>query len=191
PDRFLEPASASWPSLIAALGETTGVDASTDDGCIEALEDRLAYFKERGAVSTDHAHMDAGTEPLEKEEAARIYAAALRGSASMEETTAFRRHMIFEMARMSTEDGLVMTLHPAVHRNHDPGKFARSGADTGANITISVEFTRALQPRLAAFGNHPNLNLAAFTIDETVYSRELAPMAGYYRSFYVGVPWWF
>lgn len=191
PDRFLEPASASWPSLIAALGETTGVDTSTYDGFIEALEDRRAYFKERGAVSTDHAHMDAGTEPLEKEEAARIYAAALRGSASMEETTAFRRHMIFEMARMSTEDGLVMTLHPAVHRNHDPENFARFGADTGADIPISVEFTRALQPLLAAFGNHPNLNLVAFTIDETVYSRELAPMAGYYRSFYVGVPWWF
>src|SRR5699024_11461422 len=128
PDRFLEPARASWPSLIAALGESSGVDTSTYDGFIEALEDRRAYFKDRGAVSTDHAHMDAGTEPLEKEEAARIYAAALRGSASREGTTAFSRHMIFEMARMSSGDGLVMTLHPAVHRNHDPENFSRCGA---------------------------------------------------------------
>src|SRR5699024_11444832 len=129
---FLDPASAGWPSLIATLGERTGVDTSAYDGFIEALENRRAYFKDRGAVSTDHAHMDAGTEPLEKEEAARIYAAALRGSATMEETTAFRRHMIFEMARMSSGDGLVLTLHPAVHRNDDPEHFARFGPDTGA-----------------------------------------------------------
>src|SRR5699024_12689013 len=140
----------------------------------------------RGAGSTADARLGAGPGPLEKAGAARLSAAALRGSATMEETPAFRRHMIFEMARMSTEDGLVMTLHPAVHRNHDPEHFARFGPDTGADIPISVEFTRALQPLLAAFGNHPNLNLVAFTIDETVYSRELAPMAGYYRSFYVG-----
>lgn len=191
PDRFLEPRRPDWPELITALGEVSGVDTSTYSGYIEALENRRAYFRAHGAVSSDHSHADAGTQPLTKADAERIYQAALAGSANVEETDAFRRHMMFEMARMASEDGLVMTLHPAVFRNHDPQNLANYGADVGSDIPIGVEFTKALQPLLAQFGNHPNFQLVTFTIDETVYSRELAPMAGYYRSFYVGAPWWF
>lgn len=191
PDRFLEPARADWPELIRRLGEVSGVDTGDYRGYIEALENRRAYFKAHGAVSSDHSHADAGTQPLDEAEAARIYAAALAGRARAEEATAFRRHMVHEMARMATEDGLVMTLHPAVYRNHDPRTFASYGADTGADIPTSVEFTHALQPLLASFGNHENFTLVVFTIDETTYSRELAPMAGFYRAMHVGVPWWF
>ncbi len=169
----------------------SGIDTDTYAGYIEALENRREFFKSHGAVSSDHSHADAGTEPLDEADAARIYSAALSGNATDEQVVAFRRHMMFQMARMASEDGLVMTLHPAVYRNHDPKNFARFGADTGADIPIEVEFTKALQPLLGEFGNHPNFTLVAFTIDETVYSRELAPMAGYYRSFYVGAPWWF
>ncbi|QGH69496.1 glucuronate isomerase [Pseudactinotalea sp. HY158] len=191
PDRFLEPARADWPDLVRRLGEVSGVDTGDYRGYVAALENRRAYFKAHGAVSSDHSHADAGTEPLEAGEAAVIYAAALAGEATPAQATAFRRHMVHEMARMATEDGLVMTLHPAVRRNHDPRTFAEYGPDTGADIPTSVEFTHALQPLLGRFGNHPDFTLVVFTIDETVYSRELAPMAGFYRSMHVGVPWWF
>ncbi|MGO1316059.1 MAG: glucuronate isomerase [Cellulomonadaceae bacterium] len=191
PDRFLEPAGPEWPSLVQALGRVTETDTGTYAGYIEALELRRAYFKAHGAVSSDHSHLDAGTQPLEPGDARRIFASALRGEASEAETTAFRRHMVCEMARMATEDGLVMTLHPAVRRNHDPQGLARFGTDIGADIPVAADFTEPLQPLLARYGNHPNLHLVVFTIDETVYSRELAPLAGYYSSVYVGVPWWF
>ena len=191
PDRFFELARPGWPTLAAQLGEVSGEDTGSYRGFISALENRRSYFKENGGVSTDHSHFDAGTQPLEEADAASIYAAALRGEASAAQTVAFRRHMMTETARMATEDGLVMTLHPAVHRNHDPENLANYGADVGSDIPAAVEFTQALQPLLARYGNHPNLNLVVFTIDETVYSRELAPMAGYYRSMFVGVPWWF
>jgi glucuronate isomerase len=128
---------------------------------------------------------------LDDAEAQRIYAAALRGEASEAETTAFRRHMLVEMARMATEDGLVMTLHPGVYRNHDTATARRFGPDTGHDIPVGVEFTRGLQPLLDRFGSADGFHLVLFTVDETVYSRELAPLAGYYPSVYVGVPWWF
>ncbi|WP_454083341.1 glucuronate isomerase [Georgenia sp. Marseille-Q6866] len=191
PDRFLELARPGWADLARQLGEVSGVDTGDYAGYIAALENRRRYFKEHGAVSSDHSHADAGTEPLELAEAERIYAAALRGEATAEEGRAFHRHMMSETARMATEDGLVMTLHPAVYRNHDTDNFERYGADAGSDIPIKVEFTKALQPLLARYGNHSNLTLVVFTIDETVYSRELAPMAGFYRSMHVGVPWWF
>ncbi len=191
PDRFLELGRADWPELARKLGEVADVDTGDYAGYIAALENRRRYFKEHGAVSSDHSHADAGTAPLEEGEAARIYAAALRGEATTEETVAFRRHMMSETARMATEDGLVMTLHHGVYRNHDPQNLAAYGADAGSDIPLGVEFTRSLQPLLGRYGNHPNLNLVVFTIDETVFSRELAPMAGFYRSLYVGVPWWF
>ncbi|WP_324651956.1 glucuronate isomerase [Georgenia sp. H159] len=191
PDRFLELARPDWPELARRLGEVADVDTGTYAGYITALETRRRYFKEHGAVSSDHSHYDAGTEPLEEAEAARIYDAALRGEVSAEDATAFRRHMMSETARMATEDGLVMTLHPAVRRNHDPDNLRRYGADVGSDIPVRVEFTEALRPLLGRYGNHPNLTLVVFTIDEDVYSRELAPMAGFYRSMHVGVPWWF
>jgi glucuronate isomerase len=191
PDRFLELARPGWADLARRLGEVAGVDTGDYAGYITALENRRRYFKEHGAVSSDHSHFDAGTQPLETAEAERIYAAALRGEATEEEGRAFHRHMMSETARMATEDGLVMTLHPAVRRNHDPDNFERYGADAGSDIPVAVEFTEALRPLLGRYGNHPNFTLVVFTIDETVYSRELAPMAGFYRSMHVGVPWWF
>ncbi len=191
PDRFLELARPGWADLARRLGEVAGVDTGSYAGYIAALENRRRYFKEHGAVSSDHSHLDAGTQPLELAEAERIYAAALRGEATVEEGRAFHRHMMSETARMATEDGLVMTLHPAVRRNHDPDNLERYGADAGSDIPVGVEFTEALRPLLGRYGNHPNFTLVVFTIDETVYSRELAPMAGFYRSMHVGVPWWF
>lgn len=191
PDRFFELGREDWPSLAGQLGEVADVDTGSYAGFITALETRRQYFKENGGVSTDHSHIDAGTEPLDETEAARIYDAALRGEANEGETIAFRRHMMSETARMATEDGLVMTLHHGVRRNHDPQNFAGYGADAGSDIPVGVEFTDALRPMLGRYGNHPNFTLVVFTIDETVYSRELAPMAGFYSSMHVGVPWWF
>ena len=184
-------ADMEFPQLMGDLAAASGIDTGDYRGFIAALENRRAYFKAHGAVSTDHSHADVITLTLEEPEAARIYAAALAGTASEDEATALRRHLLVEMARMSVEDGLVMTLHPAVFRNHDPGALAAYGPDTGHDIPLAVEFTRGLQPLLARYGNADGFHLVLFTLDETVFSREIAPLAGYYRSVYAGVPWWF
>src|SRR5208282_1429584 len=135
--------------------------------------------------------LDARTDPLPERTAQRIYRAALDGSATVPEAVAFRRHMLLEMARMSCEDGLVMTLHPGVRRNHHRPTFERFGPDAGHDIPIRCDFTDALAPLLERFGTHPGFHLVVFTVDETVWSRELAPLAGFYPSVFIGVPWWF
>jgi glucuronate isomerase len=191
PDRYLEPADDGWGQAVGRLGASADVDTGDYAGYVEALERRRRYFVAHGAVSADHSHADSRTDPLPPAEAARIYRAALAGAASAAEATAFRRHMVLEMARMSCDDGLVMTLHPAVRRNHHGPTFARYGADVGADMPIRVEFTDALRPLLQRFGTHPGFHLIVFTVDETVWSRELAPLAGFYPAVYIGVPWWF
>jgi glucuronate isomerase len=191
PDRYLEPAQGGWTGAVAALGEAAGVDTGDYAGYVAALEVRRRYFVAHGAVSADHSHPDVRTDPLKPAEAARIYRAALAGDVGVQEAAAFRRHMLLEMARMSCDDGLVMTLHPGVRRNHHRPTWERYGADVGADIPVRVEFTDALRPLLERFGTHPGFHLVVFTIDETVWSRELAPMAGFYPSMYLGVPWWF
>jgi glucuronate isomerase len=191
PDRYLEPGQQGWAGAVAALGEAAGVDTGDYAGYVAALEQRRRYFVEHRAVSADHSHLDARTDPLSPAGAARIYRAALAGEAGTGESTAFRRHMLLEMARMSCEDGLVMTLHPGVRRNHHRPTWQRYGADVGADVPVRVEFTDALQPLLERFGTHPGFHLVVFTLDETVWSRELAPMAAFYPCLYVGVPWWF
>lgn len=191
PDRYLEPAQPGWAAAVGQLAEASGVDTSTYSGYLDALESRRRYFVEHGATSADHSHPDIRTDPLEAGEASRIFEAALRDQASDQEATAFRRHMLLEMARMSTQDGLVMTLHPGVRRNHHGPTGQRFGADQGHDIPVRVEFTDALRPLLERYGTHPQLNLVLFTVDETVFSREIAPLAGFYPAVYVGAPWWF
>ena len=168
----------------------TSTPGTTPASCA-ALEERRRHFIAHGAVSADHSHIDVRTDPLEPAEAARIYRAALAGEATEAESVALRRHLLLEMARMSCDDGLVMTLHPGVRRGHHGPTTAAFGPDTGNDIPIRAEFTDALRPLLERYGTHPNLHLVVFTLDETVFSRELAPLAGFYPSLYVGVPWWF
>ncbi|OLE30453.1 MAG: glucuronate isomerase [Actinobacteria bacterium 13_1_20CM_3_71_11] len=191
PDRYLEPARPDWPDLVARLGEVAGVDTGDYAGYVAALEQRRAHFLAHGATSADHSHEDVGTAPLSATDAERIYRAALAGRAGAAETVAFRRHMLGEMARMSCEDGLVMTIHPGVRRGHHGPTTARLGPDTGNDIPLRVEYTDALRPMLERYGTHPNFHLVLFTLDETTFSRELAPLAGFYPAVYVGAPWWF
>ena len=176
---------------MAQLGKAADVDTGDYAGYVRALEARRRYFVEHGAVSADHSHVDVRTDPLEPGEAARLFRSALAADTSPEEAVAFRRHMLLEMARMSCDDGLVMTLHPGVRRRHHGPTTARFGADTGNDIPLPIEFTDALRPLLERYGTHPGYHLVVFTMDETVFSRELAPLAGFYPALYVGVPWWF
>jgi glucuronate isomerase len=191
PDRYLEPARPDFPALMAALGEASGIDTGSYAGYLAALADRRRYFKDHGAVSSDHSHADVVTLSLDDADATRIYADAMAGRVSGDDATAFRRHMLVEMARMATEDGLVMTVHPGVHRSHHPATTKLFGPDTGNDIPVAMEYTRALQPLLDRFGTAAGFHLILFTLDETVFSREIAPLAGFYPSVYVGAPWWF
>jgi glucuronate isomerase len=191
PDRYLETARPGWADAVKRLGAVADTDVGDYAGYVAALEQRRRFFVERGAVSADHSHADAVAEPLDRAEADRIYRSALAGQVSEAEATAFRRHMILEMARMSCDDGLVMTLHPGVRRNHHPDTLARYGADTGADIPIGVEFTDALRTLLGRYGTHPNFHLVLFTVDPDVFAREIGPLAGFYPAVYAGAPWWF
>jgi glucuronate isomerase len=186
PDRYLEPDRPDWAAAVRALG-----DVGDYPGYLAALAERRRYFVAHGAVSADHGHADAGTEPLDRHDADRIFRAALAGTVTAAEAIAFRRHMTFEMARMSCDDGLVMTLHPGVLRNHHTATADRYGPDTGHDIPVAVEYTRALRPLLQRFGTHPGFHLVLFTVDPDVYSREIAPLAGFYPAVYAGAPWWF
>jgi glucuronate isomerase len=191
PDRYLEAGALGWQAAVGRLAAISGTDTGSYAGWVAAMEQRRAYFAAHGAVSADHSHEDVGTEPLSPDAAERIYRASLAGTVDPADAVALRRHMLLEMARMSCDDGLVMTLHPGVRRNHHGPTLAAYGPDTGHDIPLRTEYTDALRPLLERFGTHPNLHLVLFTLDETVFSRELAPLAGFYPSVYVGAPWWF
>lgn len=191
PDAYLEPGRPGFKELTERLGQAADQDVSTYAGHVEAMRRRRAFFKECGAVSSDHSHRDAGTARLSDAEAETLYARALAGRIDQADADRLRRHMVNDQARLAVEDGLVMTLHPYVYRNHDTATFGRYGADVGGDIPMRAEFTAALQPLLEAYGNAEGFHLIPFTMDETVYSRELAPLAGWYKAVYVGVPWWF
>ena len=155
------------------------------------LEQRRAFFKSMGATATDHAALVPATAELTPVEAEAIFQRALKGEWTAADAARFTAHMLMEMARMSIEDGLVMQLHPGSFRNHNEVIFEKFGPDKGADIPIQTEYTRNLLPLLNKYGNDPRLTLILFTLDETAYSRELAPLAGHYPALKLGPPWWF
>jgi glucuronate isomerase len=191
PDAYLNPVRDDWTERIAKLGEVSGQDTSSYAGYIAALEQRRAHFKANGGTATDHGADDAQSQPLSDTDASRIFASALGGSASADELVAFRRHMLSEMARMACDDGLVMQLHPCVLRDHHTATFETYGRDVGGDLPVAAEYTRALRPLLNQYGTHPNFRMVLFTTDEDVFGREIAPLAGFYPSVFVGAPWWF
>lgn len=191
PDAVINLTTPGWADHLAALSQTSGVDVGDYASFIRALEQRRAFFKEMGAVATDHAAQTPATGMLSPAEADAIFQRARRGEATAEDAARFTGHMLMEMARMSIEDGLVMQLHPGSLRNHNEAIFQRFGGDRGADIPIAVDFTRGLQPLLNRYGNDHRLALILFTLDETTYGRELAPLAGHYPCLRLGPPWWF
>lgn len=191
PDAVVNLGTAGWLGHVQALGAAAGIDINSYAAFIRALEQRRAFFKGMGATATDHAAETAFTERLSAAECDAIFARAVRGEAGADDAARFTGHMLIEMARMSAEDGLVMQLHVGSLRNHNEAVFRRFGPDKGADIPLAGEFTRGLRPLLQAFGNDPRFSLILFTLDESVYSRELAPLAGHYPAVKLGPPWWF
>lgn len=191
PDRYVEPARREWAGDVDRLGEATNSDTSTFDGFLAALRRSREHFRKLGATATDHGHVDPGSATLPGDEASRLYLRARDGSATPAERIALRRHLLHEMAGMAAEDGMVMALHTGVARDHHPATAAALGPDTGHDIPVANEFTRHLAPILADYGTDPAFRLILFTVDETVWSRELAPLAGFYPSVYLGAPWWY
>lgn len=191
PDAVAHVDRDGWPALITQLGALADVDTSTYDGFLQAIRHRRQAFIAAGARATDHGHLSAAAVPLTDAEAGRIYAGALKGDVTAEDAAAFAGHMLYQSAVMSAEDGLVMQLHPGVLRDHDPAIFTTYGPDQGHDIPVPTEFTRSLRPVLERFGHADGFRLVLFTVDETVYSRELAPLAGVYPAVRLGAPWWF
>jgi glucuronate isomerase len=191
PDAVVNLLVPGWRANLDALSAVVGQEITTAKGLIAALEGRRAFFKSMGATSTDSGVETPYTEALSPAKAEKIFARALAGKATDKDAKRFTGHMMLEMARMSVEDGLVMQFHAGCYRNHNPVVYDKFGADKGSDIPIETEWVRNLKPLTDRFGNDPRLTMLLFTIDETSYSRELAPLAGHYPALKLGPPWWF
>ncbi len=191
PDGVVNLDAPNWRANIDTLSDVSSVDVVDYQSYIQALEQRRAFFKSMGATATDHAVLTPVTAELTPLEAEEIFQDALRGEADATDARRFTAHMLMEMARMSIEDGLVMQLHPGSFRNHNELVFKAFGLDKGADIPVQTEYTQNLRPLLNKYGNDARLTLILFTLDETTYSRELAPLAGHYPALRPGPPWWF
>lgn len=191
PDLAINILHPAWKQEIDRLSARSGIGITSYVSYIRALEDRRAFFKSMGATATDHAAVTPFTAELPRAGVEALFDRALEGRATGEDLHAFTGHMLMEMARMSVDDGLVMQLHPGSDRNHNELVFERFGPDRGADIPLATEYTRNLRPLLNKYGNAPGFRLVVFTLDETTFSRELAPLAGHYPAMRLGPPWWF
>jgi glucuronate isomerase len=191
PDPVVDADYVGFHANLVQLGERWKEDTSTWKGYLAALRKARAFFIEQGCTSTDHGHPTALTADLPESDAASLYAKIFSGLSTKPEQELFRAQMLTEMAGMSAEDGLTMQIHPGSVRNHNPLIYEKYGRDKGCDIPSPTEYVQSLRPLLAKYGNNPKLTIILFTLDETTYSRELAPLAGHYPALRLGPAWWF
>lgn len=191
PDNVLDPEFEGFQQNLDRLSELTSCSTATYTGYLDALRNRREYFRQHGATATDHGHPTARTENLDASDAVALFDRIRSGHFTAEEADMFRGQMLTEMAGMSLEDGMVMQLHPGSYRNHNQQLFQRFSRDKGADIPTQTNYVHALRPLLTRYGNESDLTLILFTLDETAYSRELAPLAGHYPCLKLGPAWWF
>jgi glucuronate isomerase len=191
PDPVVDPDFPDFVENLASLGRLTRTDISSWQGYLSALKQRRLDFKALGCTATDHGHPTAATADLNPDSAARLYQKISSGAGDPPERELFRAQMLTEMAAMSLDDGLVMQIHPGSFRNHNAQLFQRFGRDVGADIPMPTNYVQALRPLLDRFGNEAGFTIIIFTLDESTYSRELAPLAGHYPCLRLGPAWWF
>ncbi|QMV19615.1 glucuronate isomerase [Granulicella sp. 5B5] len=191
PDSVVDAEYIGFHDNIRKLGELTNEDVSSWKGYLDALRNRRKYFIEHGATATDHGHLTAMTADLPFNEAAALYERIYTGKTRPGDIELFQAQMLTELAGMSVEDGLTMQLHPGSIRNHNQKVYEKFGRDKGADIPSPTEYVRSLRPLLNKYGNEPNFIFILFTLDESTFSRELAPLAGHYPCLRLGPPWWF
>jgi glucuronate isomerase len=191
PDPVVDPEYEGFADSLELLAALTGEDTHSYRGYLAAHRQRRAFFRSMGATSTDHGHSTAATADLSGRDAEALFERVTRGQVSAADAELFRAHMLTVMAGMSLDDGLVMQIHPGSFRNHNPQLFARFGRNVGADIPVRTDYVSALRPLLARYGNNPALSLIVFTLDESSYARELAPLAGHYPALKLGPAWWF
>lgn len=191
PDAVVDPEFEGFADNIVALGALTGEDTMTWSGYLAAHRARRAFFKTHGATASDHGHPSATTANLNPDDARTLFAAIQSGEFTPQQAELFRAQMLTEMAKMSLDDGLTMQIHAGSRRNHSADVFAQFGRDMGFDIPGRTDYVQALKPLLDAVGMEPDLTVILFTLDETAYGRELAPLAGAYPALKLGPPWWF
>jgi len=191
PDAVVDPEFEGFTQNVSALGDLTGENVSSWVGYLRAHRVRREFFKQHGATASDHGHLTANTADLSKVDAEKLYSKVVSGKASATEADLFRGQMLTEMARMSLDDGLTLQIHAGSRRNHHAGVLSVYGRDKGFDIPGRTDYVEALQPLLNTVGFEPGLKIILFTLDETTYSRELAPLAGAYPCLLLGPPWWF
>lgn len=191
PDPVVDPDFEGFRDNLRVFSDLTGEDCLSWRGYLAAHRQRRAFFAAMGATSTDHGHPTARTANLSPAEAEALFRTVSAGSFTAADAELFRAQMLTEMAAMSVDDGLVMQIHPGAFRNHNAGVFARLGRDKGADIPMRTEYVHALKPLLDRFGDAPDLSIILFTLDESTYARELAPLAGHYPCLKLGPAWWF
>lgn len=191
PDGVIDPEHEDFQKNLQLFAHLTGEDVFSWRGYLSAHRNRRAFFKSMGATATDHGHPTARTLKLSESDGEKIFSRITSGNFSPVDAETFRAHMLWKLAEMSEDDHLVMQLHPGSFRNHNPHLFEKFGRDKGADIPGIIEFTHSLKPLLDSFGNSQNFRMILFTLDETNYARELAPLAGHYPALRLGPAWWF
>lgn len=124
--------SKEYSSYVKELGEKANIAIDSYSSLLQALENRLLFFKENGSFISDHSIEELYFTPLTDEEKEKIFAKALQNKEIEEkERLNFKSNLILDLARLYKKYCFAMQLHLKASRNNNERMYRLVGVDSG------------------------------------------------------------
>jgi len=201
PGTLLEPGNAGFAEYVGKLRLAANMrnEIVDWDTLLEALENRLDFFAQKGCVISDHALDPPVYDPSASETKATLaFRKALRGEAlTQEEIVGYKTRLFVWLGEQYKKRGWVMQLHMGAMRNNNTRMFGLLGADTGYDSMGDASFAHTLSRILDGLESRDALpRTVLYSLNPTADDM-LATMIGNFAGHGIrgrmqwGAPWWF
>ena len=198
PDNAMFCERTGFAAYIQKLGSVSSLPVSTFRGLIDALENRLLYFKELGTTVSDDGIPDFTYVAADAKEVEDIYQKALGNQdLSKHEIDAYRTAFLLAMGRLYHRHGFVMQLHVGTYLDANTTRVAAIGQSTGFDCTDDATKVKSIGFLLNALTSEGALpKTILYPLDGTNIENYAVLAAGFCDSdakakVQLGAPWWF
>jgi glucuronate isomerase len=198
PDKSFEINRATFLPWVGKLAEVSGRTIETFDDLLAALESRVRFFHEVGCLVSDHALDFVPYAEATKEDAAAIFAKALRGeTVSLEEEKQYKTVVLVFLGKLYKELDWAMQYHISASRNNNTEMFNKLGPDTGYDSINDTNISEPLAKLLDAIQKESGLPKTILYSLNPKDNHSIATIMGAFQGGGVagkiqfGSAWWF
>lgn len=199
PDKAVNIRKAGFAAYIDKLATAVGKEKLTSaEEVIEALEERVDYFKAHGCKASDHGLDYVPFRESSCEEVNRVFRKAMAGeTVTPVEAEEYQTAILLSLARKYHKENIVMEIHYSCTRDNNRKMFKMEGPDTGFDMIAKSQCYDQLAEFMSKLDETDELpRTIVFSLDEADFN-QLASLIGCFQGsdvpgkIQLGAAWWF